>query len=113
MTGEVIGDAYFTRLHELRNDKAQEDMRGTSSSKKNESKTEEGDGGEAVDGVLSPIVSGMGGSRKPPRSPVVMGSMNGCESVANDRRKDSIGGTTSLDGEGEEGEGRGCESLHQ
>lgn len=57
MTGEKIGDAYFRELHELRNDAAQEKRRSGFSNEKGERK------------------------RGLPQQ-----SMDGCESMSNDKR---------------------------
>jgi amidophosphoribosyltransferase len=61
VTGEEIGDEYFSHLHELRNDKAQEERRGSAT-------------GET---------DSKGGDRK---RPLPRQSNDGCEGMSNDKR---------------------------
>lgn len=80
VTGEVIGDQYFAKLHNLRNDKAKEKRKRGSLT-----------GGEDTHG--SHIVNGGSGGEvldnlgdSPPKRPAQ--SNDGCESVSNDKRAD-------------------------
>ena len=59
VTGQTIGDGYFTRLHELRNDTAQSERRGEATPGKKRK--------HEVDTPATP-------------------SYNGCESMSNDKR---------------------------
>jgi amidophosphoribosyltransferase len=100
VTGERIGDDYFAKLHDLRNDQAKEKRKFVVTNPDSDGTTTAGDD------ALAPPSSNVGtdntgGDSAPSPPKKHMASNDGCESVSNDKRQ-------SLNGGGVAG---GCETL--
>jgi amidophosphoribosyltransferase len=110
VTGEKIGDDYFARLHDLRNDRAKQKRRRESlppagGGAEGEMGGGAGGGDETTAGALADAgdsaAAGAGPETAPPFSSSPPAQSNdGCESVSNDKRLSLNGGAVA-----------GCETL--